>query len=279
MAKKNTSILDPKAKAAKQKKQAAVLGVVFLALLAFSVPKTMKMMKSTPPPQAAPAPATTTTPATGAPVTPSAPATGVAQPASATSGVDGLVVNADLAPAPLEGQLALMTTFEAKDPFRQQELPPESTEPSGGVDVAPTSGGKTAGGETDTQTDKDGITTTPGSGGGGDSGTKAPVAAPTAATLSVNGVEEVVNVKNDFPAASPLFHLVALTAKTAKISVAGGSLATGAPTVTLKLGKPLTLMNTADGTRYVVILVNTNPEAAAPTTPAPAAPAAPTQTP
>ena len=91
--------------------------------------------------------------------------------------------------------------------------------------------------------------------GSGSTPTPTPTApAPQSATLSVNGVEETVNVNSDFPAASPLFHLVALTATTARISIAGGSLASGAPTVTLQLGKPLTLMNTADGTRYTLIL-------------------------
>jgi hypothetical protein len=52
----------------------------------------------------------------------------------------------------------------------------------------------------------------------------------------------------------PLFHLVSVTAHTATISIAGGSYATGAPTVTLKENKPVTLMNTADGTRYTLIL-------------------------
>ena len=83
----------------------------------------------------------------------------------------------------------------------------------------------------------------------------------------MNGVPESVGVNADFPAAAPLFHLVALTATTAKIAIAGGSLASGAPTVTLRLGKPLTLMNTADGTRYKLLLVSTGAGAAV-TTPA-----------
>jgi len=45
-----------------------------------------------------------------------------------------------------------------------------------------------------------------------------------------------------------------VTAHSAKISIAGGSYATGAQTVTLRENKPVTLMNTADGTRYTLIL-------------------------
>jgi hypothetical protein len=65
-----------------------------------------------------------------------------------------------------------------------------------------------------------------------------------------------VNVKADFPVDSPFFNLVSLTATTANIGIAGGSLATGSKTVPLKKGKPLTLMNTADGTRYVLIFIS-----------------------
>jgi len=45
-----------------------------------------------------------------------------------------------------------------------------------------------------------------------------------------------------------------VTAHTAKVAIVGGSYANGAPTVTLTENKPLTLMNTADGTRYRLIL-------------------------
>ena len=50
--------------------------------------------------------------------------------------------------------------------------------------------------------------------------------------------------------------LTLVTKKGAKISIAGGSLENGAPTVTLTKNKALTLMNTADGTRYVLRLVS-----------------------
>src|SRR5207302_8514321 len=95
--------------------------------------------------------------------------------------------------------------------------------------------------------------------GSGATGGKAP--APGSAVISVNGTLFSVAVGTDFPQASstdssivPLFHLVSLSAHTAKISIAGGSYANGAPTVTLTENKPVTLMNTADGTRYKLIL-------------------------
>jgi hypothetical protein len=63
-----------------------------------------------------------------------------------------------------------------------------------------------------------------------------------------------VSVGSDFPAATPLFHLISVTSSTAKISIAGGSYSSGASSVTLRVNKAVTLMNTADGTRYKLIL-------------------------
>lgn len=81
-------------------------------------------------------------------------------------------------------------------------------------------------------------------------------AASTTAVISVNGAPESVEVGGTFPTADPYFKLVSLTKKAARISIAGGSLENGAPTVTLTRSKALTLMNTADGTRYVLRLVS-----------------------
>ena len=65
-----------------------------------------------------------------------------------------------------------------------------------------------------------------------------------------------MQVKGTFPTPEPLFVLRSLTKKQAKISVAGGSFDGGQP-VTLKLGKKVTLVNTATGVRYVLKLVYT----------------------
>jgi hypothetical protein len=71
----------------------------------------------------------------------------------------------------------------------------------------------------------------------------------------VNGVSESVQSGAAFPAANPLFQLVSISATSAKISVVGGSYASGSPTVALKVGKSVTLQNTADGTRYTIQLM------------------------
>jgi hypothetical protein len=73
----------------------------------------------------------------------------------------------------------------------------------------------------------------------------------------VNGNSEAVAVGAQFPASSPVFVLVSLKTSSAKIAIAGGSLQ-GGGTATLKKGRPLTLMNTADGTRYVLRLISVN---------------------
>jgi hypothetical protein len=88
----------------------------------------------------------------------------------------------------------------------------------------------------------------------------------------VNGTSESVATGGAFPAATPVFQLVSLTASTAQVAVAGGSYSTGAQTLTLKVNKPVTLVNTADGTRYTLTLLpqGTVPSPAATSAAAPA---------
>ena len=70
----------------------------------------------------------------------------------------------------------------------------------------------------------------------------------------MNGVSESVTSGGNFPAANPLFQLVSLSASVARVAVVGGSYANGSPTLTLRVNKPVTLANTADGTRYTLTL-------------------------
>jgi hypothetical protein len=79
---------------------------------------------------------------------------------------------------------------------------------------------------------------------------------PTVASISVNGVVEKVKIEGSFPAAQPLFQLVSLKDGVARIGIAGGTLEGSSQTVALPVGKSVTLMNTADGMRYVVKLVS-----------------------
>jgi hypothetical protein len=214
---------------AKQRKQIAILVgacVILAGVLAFQLPKIMKAANPAPAPAAAPPAAPVTPPPTsGAPVTE--------------------LVEPTPAPAPGEGQLASFSLFESKDPFVQQvreeeaeavvpeqQPAPVAPAPELPVPVAPP---------------LPDLGATP----------EAPVApaTPKQATLAVNGKSEPVQVGADFPAATPLFRLVSVTGDSAEIAISGGSYQDGAATVTLKKGKTLTLMNTADGARYALLLV------------------------
>jgi len=125
----------------------------------------------------------------------------------------------------------------------------------------------------------------------------APEAAPTDALIATNGVCERVSVKATFPATENIFSLVSIArnGKSVEIGVVGGSFDSGRPTATLKLGDKLTLVTTADGTRYEIVLKSSCTLAApagsttttttaapttstAPTTPVAPAPAAATTT-
>jgi hypothetical protein len=250
--------VDPiKAKERKQKIIAAVLGVLFLGIMAFQGPKLWKQLHPSGPPAPTVAP-TTTTPTTGTP-TLVAPTLGGSQTPTPTSGTGSLASNPT--PVVADGQLTSFSRFASKDPFAQQlaEKPVEASSrgssPSGGSSGGASDGGKTS------------------------SGGSASDPTPGTAVISLNGALYTVAVGTDFPSASesdpsivPLFHLISLTAHTAKISIVGGSYASGAPAVTLRENKPVTLMNTADGTKYKLILrpVGTAvPTAAAPPTTSP----------
>ena len=244
-----------KAKAAKQKKIAIGGGVVLLALLGYQGPKVMKMMNQKPKPPIVSAVSTTpgstaaastdpnslAAPTLGGTPTAAAPATG--SDTSSTNLVSAVPVSPD------PGQLEAFNRLATKDPFAAQVA-------NGGVGAPGGSGSGSGSRGGGSSTKPPAVTTPP------PSTTPAPAApAPSTATISLNGEELSVSVGTDFPQAGAtfnrvgaIFHLVSLTAKSAKISIVGGSYADGANTITLTMGKPLTLQNTADGTRYILIL-------------------------
>jgi len=94
----------------------------------------------------------------------------------------------------------------------------------------------------------------------------------------VNGTSESVAAGSNFPVANPVFQLISLTETTAKVAVAGGSYASGASTLTLKVNTPVTLVNTADGTRYTLTLLPQGTVASAPASSAASPPASTTPT-
>src|SRR4249920_2172774 len=242
---------DPKAKAKRQKIIAAVGGVLLLGVLAFQVPRTMKMLhQSNANASSAPAPTTVATGVTGAPIAVPSLGGGNATP-TATGVAAGGLSDPNAVSSANSGQLLAFSRFRTKDPFAQQvNVACASNSSPSDASAACASAGSTK--------PTTGTSTTPSpspSQGGGTTTTPAPAPArPTTAVISVNGDSEEVKVGGTFPASNPTFMLSSLTKTTAQVGIAGGSLEGKKQTVTLKKGVPLTLMNTADGTRYVLRL-------------------------
>jgi hypothetical protein len=254
MAKKQVDPL--KAKQKRQKIVAAVLGVALLGLLAFQVPRVMKQLHPKPPPTASPSTTTTAAPPPGTP-TLAAPTLQGAEPAggAATTDPAGSLASST-APQIQDGQLTSFSRFASKDPFAQQLSDEHPSSASSSSPRSPSSGSAP-------------------SVSGGSTGSSGSAPRPGSAVISVNGTLYTVPTGTDFPQASatdssivPLFHLISVTAHSAKVSIVGGSYATGATAITLRENKPVTLMNTADGTRYVLILkpLGTSVPTAKPTT-------------
>ncbi len=258
--------IDPlKAKAAKQRKMAIGLGVMLLAVVAFQGPKTLKLLKGPPTAPVAEAGAPAPTPdtsTTASGVVP--PGTPGATPVAGTTVPGGeaqpaVLVDSDVPVAAGAGQLLSFELFEAADPFEQQ-LDPDA------IPIVPSSGSGTKSGAAtgaDTpKTDAGGKpgSVVPGSDSGATDGGKAPVAPqpPAAATtLSLNGEVVSLTPAAEFPVDDPIFVFVsaALDGKSIELGIAGGTYADGDETISLKLGKPLTLQNTADGSRYELELL------------------------
>lgn len=264
------------AKAAKQKKIAIGGGIVFVLLLVFMVPKTMKLMHphhdvgTTASSSSSTSTTSTTETSSTAPTT--SPTTAAAPPASvpiSNTPATTTVLTATLAPAAREGQLeSLSSSFTAKDPFKQlidpNAPPPATTATPQTADAA-----KPATPAAATKATTPGpelkvvpTVTPPTSGPAPVHVTPKAVLPLLSALITVNGAPSQVNLRLSFPTAAPLFHLISLTKKTAKVSVVGGSLAGGTPTLTLRRDRPVTLVNTADGTRYKLELMSTSTQAA-----------------
>jgi hypothetical protein len=234
---KNVALDRAQEKAKKQKKMAIVLCAVLALVLVYEVPHTMKLMHPAAKAPvveasatAAPAPnPAATTPTAGGPPAQSAPSPATSTPAQS--------IVASVQPTVDPGQLTEFARFASKDPFL------ESVQKTSGS-TAPTSASAPKAPKT----------------------AKAPKAPPApppgSAVISVNGELASVGVGMDFPTSgtvfnqvgAPLFHLLSLTQKTAKVTIAGGSYANGAQALTLTVGQPVTLQNTADGTRYTLLL-------------------------
>ena len=241
---------DPKAKAKRQKIIAGVGGVILVAVLAIQVPRTLKMMNAsapTPERSAETAPAPTVPGGTDPSLLPTP---GTASGSTPAASAGGTLIDSDTPPSPDAGQLVSFGRFASKDPFAEQiDDNPDGGGSSGGGSSS--SGGESAGGAIG-----GGETGGSGSSGSGSSGGSSVPSAGTA-VIAVNGVESTVSVKGEFPTDAPVFVLVSVGKGTAKVAIAGGAFASGAPTITLTAGKTVTLVNTADGVRYELKLLRT----------------------
>ena len=238
-------------KARKQKKIAIVGGVILVALLVFLGPWTLKSLHGGSS-SSAPYVAVQPTAATASSATTPTSATPIA--AAAAVAVTASLVDSDRPPAHTKSQLVSFDTFDSKDPFVQQvtdapDVPAVSTTapataPSGAATTAAptTTGGTTASASSSSST----TAATTGS----------HPSRSTAAVVEVNGERQSVGVAQTFPTANPTFRLVSIGNGVAKIGLAGGTYASGTPTVSLRLGRTLTLVNTADGVRYELRLVS-----------------------
>jgi hypothetical protein len=254
MSKKGEEILRQR-KENKQKKLLLVLGPIFLLLMIWQGPGYVNMLTgggsseptaattSTPTPTGAtPDPGSAPPPSTAAPDPSAVPPT---QPAA-----DGLSLPDSDQPLGAEtGQLISFGRFLGKDPFKQGVAPPPTSD--GSTPGTAGGSGSTGGGGTvvPPPTSTDG-------GGGGDSGGGGSFTTASTANIRVNGTTEAVKRDTPFPTSDPLFQLVSLTNTTAKIGLVAGSFSNGKKTVTLKLGKVLTLVSEPDGLRYRLKLIS-----------------------
>lgn len=210
-------------KAAKEKKILIALAFPLLIAVVFAYHTMSKLHQSAAPQVVAPA---ATPSGTSAPGTGTTPATTV--PAG-TPVSDTIPVAPTTAPD--TGKLGGLSMLATKDPF---------------FDGGP----KVAAATSSAQPQQQQRQSKPG---------KQKVVPPTAAVISVNGKVSAVTVGTAFPvskdpALNGVFRLVSLTAKTAKIAVVGGSYTNGSRTLTLTVDSVVTLVNTADGRKYTLVL-------------------------
>lgn len=217
-----------RAKAAKEKKILLALAPL-LAIAAFFAYHTMSKLHHSSAPPVTPAAATTPASSPAAATTPATTTPATATPATATP----VAIE-----TPAGGKLARLTLFAAKDPFHDQ-----------GPRVSSSSSSKSSSSKQSTKSKQSKSKPSQ----------KAPATPPSAAVIAVNGRLMSVPVRAAFPVTNNpvtngVFKLVGLTARSAKIAVAGGSYANGSRTLTLTVNSVVTLVNTADGKRYTLAL-------------------------
>lgn len=231
--------MTPEAQAAKERKQkifVLVGGLLLLALLAFQLPKLLGGSSAAEAAATTDATATLTSPIVvpgGSPVVNTTPVTG---------GQLGTT----------SGKLASFSTFASKDPFVQQVT--AATVGGAATDAAAASEGVKATNVTPSKEFETGSS-----------------ASAALTIIAVNGARQTLDEGATFPSSDPVFVLVSEQpdAKSVVIGVVGGEYAGGMKTTKLKVGKPLTLVNTATGAQYRLKLVSVGSPDSTETPPAP----------
>jgi hypothetical protein len=226
-------------------KMMAIGGVVVLgAVLAFEMPKVLHHGGGNN--AATPPAATTSAPGTGVSATPATTPPGTAA-AAVLSTASTKLPNSDVAPRRLKSELFSFSHFAGKDPFVPQVSAADIT-------GTPSTGGGAAQGAAA------GASGSGGSASGGSASYTAPaqrtLAQTGAVTIQVNGKVQTVRVGASFPSSNPLFRLVSVAHGVVRIGIASGSYTSGAQTVSLRAGRSLTLVDTADSVRYTIKLVS-----------------------
>jgi hypothetical protein len=213
----------PEQRAARERKQkifVVVGGILLLGMMAIQLPKLLGGSGE-------PAAATTATPGTVQPAHPGTTAPVVLEQDPASSQAT-------------PGKVTVLGPFRKKNPFVQLvvtgDAPVSEAAPSGEGKKGETGGA--------------------GSSKGFSTGEKA--AAPAVTIVSVNGDRQTIEPGAAFPAADPVFVLVSEQpkSKSVVVGVVGGAYAGGSKTTKLRVGKPLTLVNTATGAKYKITLVS-----------------------
>ena len=236
--------IDPKAKAKRQKIFAVVGGVILLGVLAFQVPRTMKLLHQS---NATAAATTSSTAASTTPIVTPSPGGASVATGSSTSSADGLT-DPNGAVSAQAGQLLALTRFRSKDPFAQQlnlNCGGEAAGNCGG------SGGARPESAPARRAARAARLDPVGTGKGTGSGAAAGHEGHDAADLGQRQQRERSG-RREVPGLEPDLRPRLADRDPREGRHRGRLDRRGKQTITLKKGVPLTLMNTADGTRYVL---------------------------
>jgi hypothetical protein len=259
---------------AKQRKQKIILGaggLLLVALLAIQLPKLLggDSTESSATTTTASSTPSTSSPAAAVTATGAAPAASSVTPGATvvvskqTAVLAGVSVPRGFELEAGDGQLESFGRFALKDPFVQQveekeEPTAPAEEPKAAAQPQPD-----AGTQPGVVSGDAGAPSVVPSSSSGPAPKPEKVPPPAYATVVVNEVDAPVQPKTVFPQDEKLFVVKTIAKRSVTIGIAGGgSFASGKPTLKLERGRPVTLVNQATGTRYVLelVYVGTQPE-------------------